>query len=409
MSSGDLLLLKTEIVRLREHHQNDAEFLYWEAVLASREQRADDAYALLKRCLALEPDAAAPHFSMGKLCAVRGEFEQAAQHYEASLQGESDYAPAWYALGGVRLHQGQLSRAERAYSEAIRLGLGKPALLGLMQTLEASLRWQEALAMILPYQADAEMESHCIRIHVQFAPAEQTREYLLGILAAKPEHAQARHLLGGIDANATSERASDAYVRALFDGYASRYDEHMTQQMGYVVHQLMAQKFRSLVPAPARVLDLGCGTGLLGAELSGYHLIGVDLSQPMLDAAKKRGYQELIQAELAGFLEQADSHSVDAITAADTMIYFGPLEGFYSAAKRVLKSGGWLVFNSESDPQPKAGENFRQTPHGRYEHQPDYLKQAAIAAGFENVQIDSIMPRREAGKAMQGWLVSAQA
>jgi predicted TPR repeat methyltransferase len=361
--------------------------------------------------LTIEPDAAAPHFSFGKLCAQRGEFERAAFHYEASLQGESEFAPAWYALGGVRLHQGQLSRAERAFSESLRLGLGKPALLGLVQTLEAGKRWQEALELILPHQADAEIESHCIRIQVQFAPQAQTKSYLQDILKRKPDHAQAKHLLGGIDASARSDRASDAYVKALFDGYASRYDEHMTHQMGYVVHQLLAKKLVSLIQTPATVLDLGCGTGLVGAELlklapGGYQLIGLDLSQPMLDAAKTRGYQTLVQGELMDYLASVDAGSLDAITAADTMIYFGPLEEFYAQAKRALKPGGWLVFNSESAPNPT--EDFRQTPHGRYEHHPDYLKRAAEAAGFSDISVESIMPRREAGVAMQGWLVSAR-
>jgi predicted TPR repeat methyltransferase len=407
MSSGDLLSLKKQIETHRGNHANDAEFLYWEAVVASREQRLDDAYQLLERCLQLEPDAAAPHFSFGKLCAQRGEFERAATHYEASLQGESEFAPAWYALGGVRLHQGQLSRAERAFSESLRLGMGKPALLGLVQTLEAGKRWEEALRLILPHQADAEIESHCIRIQVQFAPQAQTKSYLQDILKRKPDHAQAKHLLGGIDENARSDRASDAYVKALFDGYASRYDEHMTSQMGYVVHQLLAQRLKDLLAPPALVLDLGCGTGLVGAELNGYELIGLDLSQPMLDAAKKRGYQTLVQGELIEYLSTVEAESLDAITAADTMIYFGPLEDFYKLAKRALKAGGWLVFNSESAPNPT--EDFRQTPHGRYEHHPNYLKHAAQTAGFIDVTVESIMPRREAGVAMQGWLVSAKA
>lgn len=401
-----MLTLKTQIDQHRSTHTADAEFLYWDAVLASREQRADDAFALLTRCLQLEPNAAAPHFSIGKLCAQRGQFEQAASHYEASLQGESEFAPAWYALGGVRLHQGQLSRAERAFSEALRLGLGKPALLGLVQTLEADKRWEEALAMLLPHQADAEIESHCIRIQVQFARPEQTKSYLQDILKRKPNHAQALHLLGGIDSSAQSARASDAYVKALFDGYASRYDDHMTQQMGYVVHRLLADKLKTLMRPPAVVLDLGCGTGLVGAELEGFELIGLDLSQPMLDAAKKRGYQTLVQGELLDYLQQANTASVDAITAADTMIYFGPLEQFFALAKRVLKLGGWLVFNSESAPNPTDG--FRQTPHGRYEHHPDYLKRMAENAGFADVSVESIMPRREAGVAMQGWLLSAR-
>ena len=54
------------------------------------------------------------------------------------------------------------------------------------------------------------------------------------------------------------------------------------------------------------ILDVGCGTGLCGALLSPYarRLVGVDLSDRMLDQARERNiYDELVKGELTAYLD----------------------------------------------------------------------------------------------------------
>ena len=48
---------------------DDPEFIYWDAVLAAREKRSEDAIASLERCILLAPDAPAPQFTLAKLIA----------------------------------------------------------------------------------------------------------------------------------------------------------------------------------------------------------------------------------------------------------------------------------------------------------------------------------------------------
>ena len=247
---------------------------------------------------------------------------------------------------------------------------------------------------------------------VQHAPPEQTKTYLSQVLVRSPAHIQAAHLLGGLEQSAQSARASDAYVCALFDGYASRYDVHMTEQMGYVVHKLLAQRVLELCPLITsnkvpQVLDLGCGTGLLGLELPGYELTGVDLSKPMLELALGRNYQHLVCAELSSFLSDCASAEFDAIVAADTLIYFGDLGEIMRQSARVLRAGGWLIFNVETPSLPTLN-GFEQTPVGRYGHETAYLQRLAREVGLLEISTHTIMPRREAGVAMSGILFSAQ-
>lgn len=72
--------------------------------------------------------------------------------------------------------------------------------------------------------------------------------------------------------------------RALYDEVAAHYDEAIP---AHVMAHYLAKRValvRSLVPAGATVLDVGCGTGTLDAALraAGYRLVGSDASFGML-------------------------------------------------------------------------------------------------------------------------------
>ncbi len=139
-------------------------------------------------------------------------------------------------------------------------------------------------------------------------------------------------------------RASDEYVRQVFDQFASTFDEQL-QALAYQGPQLIAELLVQQYAAPEQaldVLDAGCGTGLCGPVLRPYahRLVGVDLSGAMLDKARGRGvFDELVEAELTAFLS-AQSEKYDLIVAADTFHYFGNLEPLFEATCRALRTAG---------------------------------------------------------------------
>ena len=394
--------------QLRARQSEDPEFIYWDAVLDVQSDRKSQAIAKLQRCLELAPDAPAPAFTLARLYAQSEQFELACALFEQSIQNSPEHAGAWLALAQARSRQGEISRSEYAYQQTIALQPGNvTAYIGLAQVLEAQARWPEAIELLAPLADNIVVESQLIRMHVQHAPPEQTQAYLLGILAAQPEHVQAKHLLGGLLSTAQSERASDAYVRELFDGYASRYDQHMTQQMGYVVPELMANRVKELAaPGQVELLDLGCGTGLIGVALPGFVITGVDLSQAMLDLAVGRNYRHLVAQDINGYLTECAEQSFDFVIAGDTLIYFGALDEILRQCFRCLRPNGLLVFNVE------LGEGdtpeFQQTPVGRYMHTSSYLRKILQLAGFDEIEMQKIMPRREAGAEMAGLMLSAR-
>jgi predicted TPR repeat methyltransferase len=158
------------------------------------------------------------------------------------------------------------------------------------------------------------------------------------------------------------------------------------------------------------VLDAGCGTGLCGAELRPYarRLTGVDLSGGMLEQARgKGGYDALVEAELTDFLQRSPE-AYDLVVSADTLVYFGALEALAAALAGALRPGGCFVFTAERSADAEAREGHKLHPHGRYSHTEAYLRRVLGGAGIEVVTARPVDLRREAGRWVGGWLVTAR-
>ena len=89
----------------------------------------------------------------------------------------------------------------------------------------------------------------------------------------------------------------------LFDGWAPTYDHDLINELGYVADAEACRRLETLIPdRQARILDAGCGTGLVGRRLrqAGYtNIHGSDYSEKMLDEARACGaYRSLVQHDL---------------------------------------------------------------------------------------------------------------
>lgn len=81
-------------------------------------------------------------------------------------------------------------------------------------------------------------------------------------------------------------------ARAEWDGYAAEYDDDPDHGLRdpEVRDAWRTLLLEHLPPAPARVADLGCGSGSLSVLLAeqGYDVHGLDLSDRMLDVARAK-------------------------------------------------------------------------------------------------------------------------
>jgi predicted TPR repeat methyltransferase len=89
----------------------------------------------------------------------------------------------------------------------------------------------------------------------------------------------------------------------IYEDWAASYESTMIEQYGYLAPRIAADAFEQICPdKQAQVLDMGCGTGLVGVELHarGYQNIdGLDIAQAMLDeAGAKQVYGELLSGDM---------------------------------------------------------------------------------------------------------------
>ena len=112
--------------------------------------------------------------------------------------------------------------------------------------------------------------------------------------------------------------------------YKEKYEAEMTKRqeknMLYTPPSYLAYMEKSL-----DILDLGCGTGLVGKWMKDYarHLVGVDLSDEMVNKARsKMLYTDLSVSSIQSYLENSQSNGAvyDVVVAADVFQYIGDLK-----------------------------------------------------------------------------------
>ncbi len=133
----------------------------------------------------------------------------------------------------------------------------------------------------------------------------------------------------------------------LYAEWAETYDSTMVSGLGYLVPAVFANRFAAVVPwRDGLTLDVGCGTGLVGAELSKHgfsRLDGVDLSAAMMAQAERRGvYQRLAIADLTLPLELNDC-SYEAVVCTGTFTSGHVTAECLDELLRVLRVGGFLA------------------------------------------------------------------
>ena len=225
-------------------------------------------------------------------------------------------------------------------------------------------------------------------------------------VAEGDEAAPMERLIAALEAGEGAD-LSAAYVRALFDRYADRFDQDLVGKLGYAAPDLLRAAVDRVVPAAAglRILDLGCGTGLAGVTFKplAAHLAGVDLSPRMVEKARQRGlYDELGVGDVVEAMERSPG-GWDLLVAADVLVYIGDLVPVFAAAAHALPPGGHFAATVERLPVESAQE-FALGATRRYAHAEAYVRRTAEDAGFAVRLMEPCAPRREKGVPVAGLL-----
>ena len=212
-----------------------------------------------------------------------------------------------------------------------------------------------------------------------------TRTQLAGKSAAAQDDRRLERVLAG-------RRAASEHFFATASG---KWDKLRDELFG---NDFAFRAVAGLLDDEWTVADLGCGTGAMSGILAPHvkHVIGVDASEEMLDAAKAR----LAAAENIEFRKgslEALPIFPDSVDAATLMLVLhhlpSPAEALAEAG-RILKPGGRVLI---VDMAPHEKEEYRQQMgHVWLGFSEDQMKKMLVAAGFMHVKVHALPPAHSA-------------
>jgi len=383
------------VARLQAHlglHPQSADAWFRLGMALNAADRFVEATAALESALTLSPYNAGVECAYALALFGTGSLEHAASVAEDVIERTPGQGWAFHLLGSVRFRQNKIAEAEALWTAAVHV-------------LDDPIECLENLAVARRQLGDDEGERRCWQRIIQL----------------RPDNPIAAHMLSAMGLTPVRPRADDVYVTQLFDRFAPEFDR-VLGLLRYTVPEVAEAWMVTQFGPPRgnlRVLDVGCGTGLVGARVRPWaaHLVGADLSRKMLEiAAERRVYHILYCVEIMEFLERIASGDTtlpneptgfDCVIAADVLCYFGDLARLFAAAVSVIRSGGRVAFSTEDAAESEAPDGFVLRPHGRYAHSRAYIE-SVLPDGVQ-ATFAPIVSRYELTEAVQGFWVILEA
>ena len=241
---------------------------------------------------------------------------------------------------------------------------------------------------------------------------EYIREMVLLWKKEYGELPQVAYMINALENNQKIEVAEPTYLQNVFDNFAGGF-EQVLSGLEYAAPQYISEFMQEIYPQLSwkklRILDAGCGTGLCGVFLKKYSewrgLDGVDISQGMLEEArKKKLYHKLYRQELCEFL-LARKNKYDLITAADVLTYFGNLEKVMAGLAFALKKHGRIIFTITQNATNDSAWFLHSS--GRFAHAFNYIESLLKKYDFSLEKHSLKQLRLENDSPVMGYIISA--
>ncbi len=360
------------------------------------------------------------HMNKGREAAARQLWPEAERYFGEALRLQPGSADALFNLGRIAYIGTDAPRAMSLFTRTVAADpLHIKALAALVQCLTEAGREPDAVAAaakgLSALRARADIApasynlvySHMAHAYRRLHDLPRAADCYRAMLAANPADTVTQHLLAAAEGKLTQAYAAD-FAKAFFDNLAGTFDKHLVQKLAYAAPTILAETLHDMrghADSFPAVLDLGCGTGLMGQALAVQfrvtRLIGIDLSANMLREAEKRGlYSELIQGDIAAVLSGRDE-LFNLIIAADVFIYMGELKPVFAHAARLLRTDGLFAFSVELSPS----DDIELQSNGHYRHSRNYIARLAAEHGFSIARAADAPVRKEASEDVMGYYV----
>lgn len=167
----------------------------------------------------------------------------------------------------------------------------------------------------------------------------------------------------------TSEGWEVSFIQPkLFDQWPEDYDHWFTTPIGLLVKKYESDLLLELLKPNAgeRILDAGCGTGIFTSDLlsHGCHVIGIDLSWPMLGRARVKAGRSPFQTAQSDILKLPFKDNLfDKVISVTAIEFIEDAKIAIEELFRVTQRGGTMVVASLNSLSPWAERRKSKEDH----------------------------------------------
>lgn len=391
--------------------------------------------------------------NLGNICFIEKKYNEAIAAYQKADSIKKDYYPTKINLANTFLEMQNYNKAIEMAEEALKLDSSSMMAYNILGCSYLELeKFSEAISNLL--QAE-KLDSKDAWIHNYLSQAYQKNNdfikaleqgwlaikyggnedahhinfgYLLYEVAMENKQAAeqysdlwlknfpfnkiALHMGNAIKNSAHITTTNQEYLKNIFNVFAENFDEVLAdleyktpEQIGACLAQIYGDKKRCRL----KILDAGCGTGLCGKYLKKYagflSLYGVDLSEEMLKKAKEKNiYDKLSCEDLNAYLSK-HKKAFDLIVSADVFTYFGDLDSLFENLRFSVRKNGRIVFSFTENIYNE--NNYFLHMSGRFLHHIHYIENLLKKNDFLLEKAEKTMLRKEGGKEVWGYIISA--
>lgn len=395
------------VVKLQPFH---LEAHFYLGTLLLRENQLNDAEYHFMQVLAQNKEHVEALINLGVTLLKQGKSQLAIDYFTKALSFDSDNIEARNNIAATFIHHDRYENALVHYDLLLKkepmnieyLYNSGVAEMALGHLANARSHFEKVLTQNEHHFAAL---TNLAAIHSRLGEKSHAISLLQRAISINPNDASSQFMLNALTGKADTTQACPEYVSNLFDRYAMYYDNHLQNVLKYTIPQQMMQLLHQLIglnKVQENVLDIGCGTGLMGAflkELS-KNLIGIDLSPKMIELARGKGiYSQLIQTDAISYLNHATA-SFQLIVAADVLPYFGELETLFTSIGRQLSTDGMFIFTTEiSKDKPWKLQNT-----ARFSHHETYIQQLCENNGLHILKQEKTIARIQDDQPLEVYL-----
>ncbi len=372
-----------------------------------------EAEAACRESLLADSQSPTPWFNLGLVQQRMDQPALALASLKTAIELDPKFADSWHHSGLLLSMLKRHPEAISCFESVLELAPGHVDAMCLLAASLADLKFYFSAEAVLekaitiapehpsPFTALGHLHLSCKR------PDEAISFYRLALERNPADRETVAYSLAALTGETLPTMAPKNYVASLFDGYAHNFESHLVDKLAYNTPQTLYDQMKPLLGSALDMMDLGCGTGLMGQLVKSHaaRLVGLDLSRRMLDeAGKKDIYDLLVCGDIVDVLSHRED-VYDVVMAADVLIYLGELSATFVAVHTRLRSGGLFAFSVEG----YDGDGFRLNPSKRYSHSAAYVRQLAQEHGFNVQSLERDFLRLEAtapdGKIMGYYVV----